>query len=189
VAHEETIYGLMKNGLNPVDKHILGDVMASKGVWSAGTSASNNADKILKSDSRLEKIDGYYRIIGCKSEYKEHSRLLTKAIAEIHKLNYEVKVYREKTISSIGLRPDAIVLLTKNNQHLCFILEVCNNEFPEFLQQKVNAWRQWENALHALSEFLEMRIQAFDIVVSGDISAEGTFEFNQYLKDIQEVKK
>jgi hypothetical protein len=184
MAHEELIYGLMES-LVIADKHIIGDIMASKGIWTAGTSASNNADKVLKNDHRLEKVDGYYRIIGCKSEYKEHSRLLTKAIAEIHKLNFEAKVYREKTFSSIGLRPDAVVLLTKNNQHLCFILEVCNNEFPEFLQQKVNAWRQCDGALDLLSKLFETWIKAFDIVVAGDIAAEDTFEFHQYLEEVK----
>jgi hypothetical protein len=163
--------------------------MAAKGIWTEGTSASNNADKYLKNDSRLEKVDGYYRLIGCKSTFAEHSKLLTIHLADILKLNLSTKIFREKTFSSIGLRPDSVILLEKNNRHLCFILEVCNNEFPEFLQQKVNAWRQWENSLRVLSELFGTKIHVFDIVVAGDISAEGTFEFNQYLKDIKEVNQ
>lgn len=188
MAHEDTIHGIMES-LVIADKHIVGDIMSSKGIWTEGTSASNNADKVLKNDHRLEKIDGYYRLIGCHSTYAEHSKLLTQYLADILKLNLITKIFREKTLNEIGLRPDALVLLIKDNQVICFILEVCNNEFPEFLQQKVNAWCQWEGALKALSQLFETRIKEIDFVVSGDISAEGTFEFNQYLKDIQEVKK
>lgn len=191
MAHEELIYGLMES-LVIADKHIVGDLMAHKGILTAGTSSVNNSYKtlnILVDAGRLERGDGFFRLPGCKSEYKEHAQLLTKALAEILKLNLTSKIIREITLNEIGLRPDALVLLIKNNQAVCFILEICNNEFPEFLQQKVNAWRQWNGALEALSQFLETKIKAFDIVVAGDISAEGTFEFNQFLKDIKEVNQ
>lgn len=186
MAHEETVMELM-NQLVIADKHIIGDLMAHKGIWTAGTSAVNNSYKIL-TNSDLERGDGWFRIKGCQSEYKEHARLLTKALAEILKLNLTTKIFREPTLKDVGLRPDSLILLNKNNLHLCFILEVCNNEFPEFLQQKINAWSQWGGALETLSRLFETKamIQAFDIVVSGDISAEGAFEFKNY---IEEVKK
>jgi hypothetical protein len=191
MAHEETVMELM-NQLVIADKHVIGDIMAHKGIWTEGTSASNNADKVLKvlcDYNLLEKVECFYRLIECKSTYAEHSKLLTKFLADILKLNITTKIFREKTLNEIGLRPDGLVLLIKDNQKLCFILEVCNNEFPEFLQQKVNAWRQWENSLRVLSELFGTKIHVFDIVVAGDISAEGTFEFNQYLKEIKEVNQ
>jgi hypothetical protein len=80
-----------------------------------------------------------------------------------------------------------LILLTRDNQSVCFILEVCNNEFPEFLQQKVNAWRQWGGALETLSQFFETKIKAFDIVVSGDITADGTFNLKSYLEEVKNV--
>jgi hypothetical protein len=181
------IYGLMES-LIIADKHTIGDLMAHKGLWTAGTSSVNNSYKalnLLVDSGKLVKGDGYFKLPACKSEYKEHAQLLTKALVEILKLNYQTKIYREVTLSEIGLRPDALVFLTKNNQCLCFILEVCNNEFPEFLQQKVNVWRQWNCALEALSQFFNTKIKAFDIVVSGDITAEGTFNFNQYLEEVE----
>jgi hypothetical protein len=131
----------------------------------------------------------YYRLPGCQSNYKEHAILLTKALAQILKLNLESKIYREITLKEIGLRPDALVFLKKDKLCLCFCLEICNNEFPEFLQQKINAWQHWNGAKETLSLLFEKRIEEFDIVVSGDIAAEGTFEFNQYLKDLEEVQK
>ena len=79
MAHEDMIYGIMES-LVIADKHIVGSIMAAKGIWTEGTSASNNADKVLKvlcDYNRLEKVDGYYRLIGCKSTFAEHSKLLT----------------------------------------------------------------------------------------------------------------
>jgi hypothetical protein len=66
-----------------------------------------------------------------------------------------------------------------------FVLEVCNNEFPKFLQQKVNVLRNWDWVLEMFSKIFETKIKAFDIVVSGDITADGTFEFNQYLEEVE----
>lgn len=186
MAHEEVVMELM-NQLVIADKHTIGDLMAHKGLWTAGTSAVNNSYKALNTlvdAGKLERGDGYFRLPGCKSEYQEHSQLLTKSLAEILKLNHQTKIFREKTISEIGLRPDALVLLTKGNQALCFILEVCHNEFPEFLTQKVHAWRSWENALQFLSQLFEIKVTAFDIVVAGDTTAEGTFTFKEYKEAI-----
>jgi hypothetical protein len=186
MAHEETIYGLMEQ-LVIADKHVVGDLMANKELWTAGVSAVNNSYKALNTlvdAGRMERGDGYFRLPGCKSEYKEHAQLLTKSLAEILKIKINSKIVREATLNEIGLRPDALVLLTKENQALCFILEVCNNEFPEFLQQKVNAWKQWDGSLEILSQLFKTKIKAFDIVVSGDITADGTLEFNQYLEEV-----
>ena len=186
MAHVETVYKLMEE-LCIADKHIIGDIMAHKGIWNPGTSAINNSYKIL-TNSNFERGDGWFRVKGCLSEYKAHARALTAALASIIKLNLNYKILREPTLKNIGLRPDALVFLTKNNQSVCFILEVCNNEFPEFLQQKVNAWRQWEGALETLSQLFETKIKAFDIVVSGDITADGTFNLKSYLEEIAHVR-
>jgi hypothetical protein len=191
MAHEETIYGLMES-LVIADKHVIGDLMAHKKIWTKGTSAVNNSYKNLnnlRDSGKLEKGDDYYRIIGCQSEYKEHAQLLTKALAKILKLNFESKIYREVTLKEIGLRPDALVLLTRDNKAVCCVIEVCNNEFPEFLTQKVNALKNWDGALQTMSLLFETTIKKFDIVVSGNITAEGIFEFNQYLENLEEVKK
>lgn len=189
MAHEEAIYSLME-ALVIADKHIIGELMAHYGIWNAGTSAVNNSYKalnVLVDQGKLEKGDGgYFRLHGCRSEYKEHSVLLTKALAEILKPNYQTMILREPTLDEIGLRPDAIIFLTKEDKGLCFILEVCNNEFPSFLAQKVNAWKVWDGASKKLSELFGEDIKEFDIVVSGDIEAEGTFNFNAYMEAINE---
>jgi len=187
LAHEETILEIMNN-LVIADKHIVGDIMAHKGLWTAGTSSVNNSYKALNNlvdAGKLVKGDGYFKIPTCKSEYKEHSVLLTKALALILKINLNCKIFREPTFQKIGLRPDAIVLITKDNKALCFILEVCNNETPEYLTQKINAWKIWPEAGEELSALFGLAIPRFDIVVSGEY-VKGVFEFNAY---IEEVKK
>lgn len=186
MAHEDLVFELMQ-GLVIADKHRIGDIMAHKKIWTPGVSAVNNSSKALNNLSdlgKLEKGDKFYRIVGCQSNYGTHAKLLTVYLSEIIKLDYQTKIFREKTISEIGLRPDALVLLTKNNQALCFVLEACHNEFPQFLAQKVTTWLGWENALPFLSQLFETEIKAFDIVVAGDIVAEGTFNFKEYKEAI-----
>ena len=187
MAHEDLIYGLMES-LVTADKHIIGDLMAHKELWTAGVSAVNNSYKalnLLVDSGKLVKGDGYFKLPDCKSEYKEHAQLLTKALAEILKLNYTSKIFREVTLQEVGLRPDALVLLIKDSQALMFVLEVCNNESPNFLQQKVNILRNWDWVLEMFSKIFETKIKAFDIVVSGDITADGTFNFKEYIENIK----
>jgi hypothetical protein len=187
MAHEDIIMADMES-LVIADKHIIGDLMAHAGIWNKGTSSVNNSYKELCKQvdaGKLEKGDGYFRLVGCKSEYKEHAQLLTKALAEIIKLNLNAKINREKELQEIGLRPDALILLTRENQQLCIVLEVCNNEFPEYLTQKVNTWKQWDGATDALSKLFETQIKAYDIVVLGDTQVDGVFEFNSYLTEVQ----
>jgi hypothetical protein len=187
VAHEGKIYGIVES-LVIADKHVIGDIMAHKKIWNPGPSAVNNSYKALNNlvdAGKLVKGDGFFKLPGCKSEYKEHAQLLTKALAEILKLNLESKIYREITLKEVGLRPDALILLARENRCLCFALEICNNEFPEYLMQKVNALRGWDGALQTFSMLFGTKIKAFDIVVSGGIEAEGTFEFSQYLEEVE----
>jgi hypothetical protein len=186
MAHEELIYGLMES-MVIADKHIIGDLMAHKGLWTKGVSAVNNSYKalnLLVDGGKLIKGDGYFKLPDCKSEYKEHAQLLTKALAEIIKLNLNAKIYREVNLKEIALRPDAIVFLAKGDHKLCFCLEVCNNETEEYLTSKVNALKNWNGALQTFSLLFETNIKGIDFVVSGEISADETFEFNSYLKEV-----
>lgn len=172
MAHEETIFELME-GLVIADKHIIGDLMAHKNIWTAGTSSINNSYKALNNlvdAGKLEKGDSsYFRLKGCKSNYCEHAQLLTKALADILKFNYTTKIFREHTIAEKGLRPDSLILLTRVNEGICFVLEVCNNETPEYLQQKINTWNAWDGATEYLSQLFGVKIPHFDIVKSDDL--------------------
>lgn len=158
------------SALKITDALTVGEILQAKGIYSNPQSARVNAQKKLNdlvALGKLERCDGYYRTLDCKSEYKEHSRLITKALAEILKLttdNLQVIIYRELTIVNVGLRPDAICLITKDNQGYCFILEVCNNETEEYLQQKINTWNNWEDSLKFLSQLFGYKIPHFEIL-------------------------
>jgi len=95
-----------------------------------------------------------------------------------------MKILREPEIKELGLRPDAVVLLTRGDKALCFVLEICLNETEDYLRQKINAWKHYERGKEVLSELLGTKIKAFDIVVSGQ-EAEGIFQFNQYIEEIK----
>ena len=183
MRHEAKIYTLMES-LKIADKHIIGDLMAHFGIWAPGTSAVNNSYKILN-NSDFERGDGWFRVRGCLSEYKAHSKALTAALASIIKLNLDYKILREPTLKNIGLRPDSLIMLTKNDQSLVMILEVCLEEPKDYLEQKVHAWQQYDAALEELSTLFQTPIKAYDIVVLGDYIPEGTQEFNSYLVEVQ----
>lgn len=186
MAHEEMIYGLIES-LVIADKHIIGDIMAHKGLWTKGVSAVNNSYKalnLLVDSGKLVKGENYYKLPDCRSEYKVHSQLLSKALAEIIKLNLESKIFREMSLQEIGLRMDSIILLTRGNESVCFCLEVCNNETESYLASKVNALKNWDGALQTFSLLFETKIKEFDIVVSGDISADGVFKLNEYIMEV-----
>jgi hypothetical protein len=178
MAHSETVMEFM-NQLVYATKHDIGGLMAHKKIWNEGPSAVNNSYKILVSETqagRLEKGEGgYFKLTGMKGGHGEHSRLLTSALIGILKLNYPTKIFREHSIAEKGLRPDALVLIIRGNEGLCFVLEVCNNETPEYLQQKINTWNSWEEAKDYLSQLFETKIKAFDIVS----------ELDSYLEEIK----
>lgn len=141
MAHEEQILELL-NVLKITDDKTVGEIMAYRGVWTAGISArnqSNRAMKELSDQGKIEKCSGFFRTLDCKSEYKDHARLLTACLAEILKTPYNPIIYREKTFPN-GLRSDAVVLLKHHTKARCFILEVCHTETYEYLKGKHDEW-------------------------------------------------
>lgn len=171
MAHESTVFEIME-ALVIADKHVVGDVMAHKGLWTKGVSAVNNSYKALNclvDVGKLVKGDGYFKLPHSKSEYAEHARLLTEALAQILKANSTCKIFREHTIAEKGLRPDAIVVLKKENQGLCLVLEVCHTETESYLQQKINTWRYWQDAKTYLSQLTGYKIPHFDVIRSAQL--------------------
>ncbi len=189
--HEEMIMELM-NQLVYATKHDIGDIMAHRGIWTKGPSTVNNSYKhltTLTDSGLLEKGEGFFKLSGMKGEHKEHSRLLTAALIKILKLNLTTKIYRESLISELGIIPDALVLIVKGDNAAVFVLEVCHNETPDYLTSKINVWKGYENATQKLSEVFGGEVKEFDIVVAGDIEAEGAFEFNSYLEALNEKEE
>jgi hypothetical protein len=166
VANIDAIEEIMRQ-LVIADKHTIGEIMAHRGVWKAGISAVNNSYKELVKLvelGRLEKGDGFFRLPGCRSEYQEHSQLLSKCLANIIK-SYQSVIHREHEVKPLGLRADAIVLLIKENMGRCLIVEVVNNETKEYLNQKRQAWK-WDGATKYLSELFGYRIPYFEFVTN-----------------------
>lgn len=155
------------------DKHPVGKIMAAKGHWTAGASASNNtykAQEQLAGRGLLEKCNGYFRIPGCASEYGEHARLLTRTLAEILMLPFEATIFREHTIPAVGLRPDALIMLTDHNRALCLVLEAVNHESDRSLETKRNVWHQWPEARQYLRQLFKVTIPQFDFVRSNELA-------------------
>jgi hypothetical protein len=175
---DEEIMRLMEI-LRIADKHTIGKIMAARGHWTEGTSANNNAYKALSDLTdlrRIEKCKGYFRVPGCESEYQEHARLITQALSEILIKFPDSVIYREHTISEVGLRPDALVLITQGKKGCCIILEVVNHESEESLIEKWHVWEHWARAGVYLSELFGTRIQHFDFVRHDQL--------NRYLEEI-----
>jgi hypothetical protein len=165
MAREEEVMLIIQQ-LTILDDKTVGDIMASRGVWTAGQSARTNSGKALKNLAELRKVercDGFYRLPGCKSEYAEHARLLTQILAELIK-SYQAVIKREHTIPDKGLRPDAICLITHDNFGLCLIIEAMHNETEEYFQKKAHIWESWEDSLGYLSHLFGYKIPHFDIV-------------------------
>ncbi|MBI5849301.1 MAG: hypothetical protein HZB31_15365 [Nitrospirae bacterium] len=165
-----------------------GEILHAHGLYATVQSGRVNFQKQANKLSDLgtiERKDGFYRTLDCRSEFGEHARLLTRALTNLLKLpKVHSHIHREISISEIGLRPDAICLITKDNQGLCLILEVCNNETEQYLQQKVNTWKHWDRSLEFLSDLFHFKIPQFHIAVAGDTLIEGTIPFKSILEEI-----
>jgi hypothetical protein len=167
--------------LKIADALTIGEILQAKGLYSNVQSGRVNAQKKLNDLAdlkQIEKCDGYYRVLDCKSEYKDHSKLLTKILAEVIKLNDAV-ILREPTIIEMGLRPDAIILLTKDGKGLCIVLEVLINETEAYFTQKVNTWNNWPGSLGYLANLLSYKIPHFEIIPVTEIT-----DFRSYLEGV-----
>jgi hypothetical protein len=174
--------------LKIADDKVVGEIMSSRGHWTAGQSARNNSFKVLKSlaDQKLiRKGRGYFSTLDCKSEYGEHARLLTQALAQIL-IATPATIFREHTISEIGLRPDAICLIIRQNQGLCFILEVLHNETTEYFKQKLSTWKTWSGATDYLSRLFGFEVMNFSVITSGQqLLFDETLTLDDLLKELK----
>ena len=167
--------------LRIADPITVGEILLAKGLYSTLQSARVNAQKKLNqlvAQGALERGHGFYRALGCKSEYKEHSQLLTKTLAELFKIPAKPIIHREITIPEVGLRPDAICLITKDNQGLCLILECLINETESYYAMKENTWNNWDGATDYLSQLFGYSIPHFELVPI--ITVDG---FKEFLKE------
>ncbi len=168
MAKEEEVLKIMEALVVATDRDV-GEVMAARGHWAAGQSARVNSVKILKKLSELgniERCDGFWRLRGSKSEHGAHSRMLTKALVELLKLDgmEAVEIYREHYAPN-DRRADALVLLKKAGKGFCFLLEVVHEEKEEYLKGKIRSWREWEDATEYLANLFKVNIPYFEVIV------------------------
>ena len=166
MAHEETVMHLM-NQLVHATKHDIGDLMAHKKIWNEGTSAVNNAYKILTqlTDSGLlEKGENHFKLKGSKGNHGEHSKLVTAELVKILKLPYETIIIREAFIGEKSLIPDAMILTINGDMAAVWILEVMHNETESYYQQKVHVWEAWEEANGYLSNLFGVKVKSFNLI-------------------------
>jgi len=148
------------------DSKTVGRILSARGRYKEGNSALINSHKKLTEGveaKKLEKIPKAFRLIGCKSEWKEHAQLLTNALADIIIEYPDSIIFREHSIKEVGLRPDAVCLIIKENLARCVILEVMNNETEKYLEQKKNTWKQWKEATEYLSNLFGYKIPHYEI--------------------------
>ena len=156
--------------LKIADPQTIADIIVARKLadWTPGHSARVQAQKHLNSLADLGKIQkctGFYRTLDCKSEYKDHARLLTASLAEILKTPYNPIIYREHTFPN-GLRSDAVVLLKNKGKALCFILEVCHTETHDYLKGKHDEWLR-QGISKTLSELFGFKIPFAAFCVQG----------------------
>jgi len=154
--------------------------------WKEGLSARNQAHKILDELALTNKIikgKGFYAVNEYRGEFKEHDKLVTNSMAELILLKLPITVYREVS-APIGIRSDIITLIKKDGEALCAVIEVANNETPEYLNQKVVAWKNWKEANIHLSNLFGINIPCFSIVTHG-INHPDTMSFESFIEEVQ----
>jgi hypothetical protein len=187
MKHAEVVETIMQKLVIARDVDV-GEILVARGDYKDVVSGRNNARKILKhltEQGRLEGGDDWFRVPGSKSEHKEHSRHLTKALVKILKAFPNSLVIREKEIPAVKLIPDSLVMLTQRNKGLVLILEAVNNEFPEYLQSKVDVWNTWPEALKHLSGVFGYRIPHFEIVAYPESPLKEVWDFQEFMQEAE----
>ena len=119
--------------------------MAGWGHWKPGQSARVQAAKALKNLTDLGKMEkgDAYRLPGIKSTWTPHNRSLSKAISEILTNYPHSIVFREHSISEVGLRPDALIMVDDGDEVAVIVLEIMHEETEAYFTQKMNTWRHF----------------------------------------------
>lgn len=155
--------------------------------WAPGQSAKVNVKKYLDAlveQGKLERCDGFYRVKGSRSEYKDHARKLSECIGEFFKIK-KIKVIAKREIPlSNGLRADAVILLIKDIKGLCAVLEVCRKEADQYFQAKLNEWERF-NAHDELARLFGYEIPHYILTVEGK-EVKGIIRFQDLIQILKE---
>ncbi len=166
--HEPMVKSWMDEIKIASDKH-MGELLLHFGHFTNDVSARTNAGKILNAlaeTNQLVKGPGYFKTPDSRSEFKEHAQLITNHLVQIKKLPVASVIVREHFIEPVSLRPDALILLSRENQGCCFVLEVLNHEGEQSVEKKRNVWRHWPERTAYLSNLFNRSIPHVDFVTS-----------------------
>lgn len=190
MKYADVVESIMRKLLIARDADV-GELLAARGYYRMeNLSARNNARKILKHLTELGRLEGgedWFRVPGCKSLHKEHSRHLTKALVKILKVFPDSHITREKAIPAVNILPDSIVELVDGNKRQICILEVINNEFSEFTEQKRDIWLHWPGAIPYLSELVGYRVPHFELVAYPESPVKEFWNFADFMKEATTV--
>jgi hypothetical protein len=170
--------------------HVIGNVAAEiyNLNWKKeGLSRRNNAHKYLDElalTNQIKKGKGFYSIKEYQGEYKlgGHDRRITETTAQLICLKLPITIYREVSFP-IGIRSDLVILIGKGNKAICAVIEVANNETPEYLNQKIIAWKNWTEAPQDLSNLFSTNIPHFSIITEG-ITHPLAVEFTKFIEEV-----
>ncbi len=176
--HEPVVKSWMDEIQIASDKHI-GELLLHFGHFTTLVSARTNAGKILTAlseQNHLVKGPGYFKTPDSRSEFKEHAQLVTAHLVQIKKLPVDSVIMREHFIEPVSLRPDVLILLTRDTQGCCFVLEVLNHEGAHSVEMKRNVWNHWPERTSYLSRLFHRPVPHVDFVTSEQLP--------RYIKEI-----
>jgi len=152
--------------------------------WKEGLSSRNQAHKILDELAlahQIQKGKQFYAVKEYQGQYQEHDRLLTKIISQLILLKHPISIFREISFP-VGLRSDIVALIGKNGKGICAVVEVANNETPEYFHSKITAWLNWTQAPEHLSNLFGTPIPHFSIITEG-ITHPLAVDFKSFLEE------
>ncbi|MBI4766898.1 MAG: hypothetical protein HY787_20295 [Deltaproteobacteria bacterium] len=178
-------------GLGVFDVKTLAEIFSSFGWWAKGQSSKVNTKKYLDAlteQGKLERGDGFYRVKGSRSDYKEHARKVSECLAELWKLPGIRPLIKKESPFSNGLRPDAVILLIQQDKGLCILLEVANTETDEYLQAKINELKRNQELIKTeLTQLLGYKVPDFILAVKGK-EIKGVMPFKTLIQTLKEEK-
>lgn len=168
MAHEDFGMGIM----DKVGYGESADFCPCFHMWKEGASRRNNIHKCLMNLSATGKItrrDGFFCLPHLRGNYDTHARSLTRSLVAILSKFPDSLVRREPVLVEAGLKPDALVLIRRENLGLCVWLEQTNTERESYFNGKMAKLQAWTGALTFLSATFGFKVPTFTVVRSMEL--------------------
>lgn len=186
MAHEEIIERTIKT-LQKATAREIGAVLFFKGLVSSIESGDATCRRVLMdliSKGTIKKEGSCFMLPNLQG-YNDHDKKLTGGIIEFVR-RWDCEIYREHSVTEVGLRPDALILVKAGERGACIILEVVNKEKDEYLKQKLTTWNGWKSSLNYLSGLFGVNVPHFTFCTYGR-NFEGISEMPDLIKQMEEL--